>query len=134
MGNAGETVADAYKVTRDQQDAFAAESHQRAAAAHAAGRFKDEILPVSIPQKKGDPLVFDRDESVRADTTAEIRCAPEARVQEGRHGDRRQCAAGERRRRGARRDGGRACATTRPASRWRASSRKQPAASSPRCC
>jgi acetyl-CoA C-acetyltransferase len=71
MGNAGETVADCFKVTRDQQDAFAAESHQRAAAAHAAGKFRDEILPVSIPQKKGDPLVFDRDESVRADTTVE---------------------------------------------------------------
>jgi acetyl-CoA C-acetyltransferase len=70
MGNAGETVADAYKVTREQQDAFAAESHRRAAAAQAAGKFKDEILPVSIPQKKGDPLVFDHDESVRTDTTA----------------------------------------------------------------
>jgi acetyl-CoA C-acetyltransferase len=71
MGNAGECVADAYKVTREQQDKFAAESHQKAAAAHAAGRFKDEILPVSIPQKKGEPIVFDRDESVRADTTPE---------------------------------------------------------------
>jgi acetyl-CoA C-acetyltransferase len=71
MGNAGETVADCFKVTRDQQDLFAAASHQRAAAAHAAGKFKAEILPVSIPQKKGDPLIFDRDESVRADTTVE---------------------------------------------------------------
>src|SRR5262245_4610388 len=71
MGNAGETVADCFKVTRDQQDAFAAESHRRAAAAHAASKFSDEILPVSIPQKKGDPLIFDRDESVRADTTVE---------------------------------------------------------------
>ena len=71
MGNAGECVADAYKVTREQQDAFAAESHQKAAAAHTAGRFKDETLPVSIPQKTGEPVVFDRDESVRADTTAE---------------------------------------------------------------
>ena len=72
MGNAGETVAETYKVTREQQDSFAAESHQRAAAAHTDGRFKDEILPVSIPQKKGDPLVFDRDESVRGETTAEV--------------------------------------------------------------
>ena len=71
MGNAGECVADVYRVTREQQDAYAAESHQKAAAAHAAGKFKDEILPVSIPQKKGDPIVFDRDESVRADTTSE---------------------------------------------------------------
>ena len=71
MGNAGETVADCYKITREQQDTFAALSHQRAAAAHTAGKFKEEMLPVSIPQKKGDPLIFDRDESVRADTTAE---------------------------------------------------------------
>jgi len=71
MGNAGETVADAFKVTRDEQDQFSVESHQKAAAAHAAGAFTAEMLPVSIPQKKGDPLVFDRDESVRADTTAE---------------------------------------------------------------
>lgn len=71
MGNAGETVAETYKVTRDEQDRYSVESHKKAAAAHAGGAFKDEMLPVSIPQKKGDPLVFDRDESVRADTTAE---------------------------------------------------------------
>ncbi|HXG88981.1 MAG TPA: acetyl-CoA C-acetyltransferase [Vicinamibacterales bacterium] len=71
MGNAGETVADAYNVTREQQDAFAAESHRRAVAAHAGGKFTDEILPVPIPQKKGDPILFDRDEAVRADTTPE---------------------------------------------------------------
>jgi acetyl-CoA C-acetyltransferase len=71
MGNAGEVVAECFKVTREQQDAFAASSHQRAAAAHASGKFKAEMLPVSIPQKKGDPLIFDRDESVRAETTAE---------------------------------------------------------------
>jgi acetyl-CoA C-acetyltransferase len=71
MGNAGECVADAYKVSRDQQDAFAAESHQRAATAQRTGKFKDEILPVSNPQKKGDPIVFAHDETVRADTTAE---------------------------------------------------------------
>jgi acetyl-CoA C-acetyltransferase len=72
MGNAGELVAESYKVSREQQDAFAAESHRRAAAAHDAGRFRDELLPVSIPQKKGDAVVFDRDESVRADTTADV--------------------------------------------------------------
>jgi acetyl-CoA C-acetyltransferase len=71
MGNAGETVAECFKVTRDQQDAFAAESHRRAAAAHAAGKFAEEIHAVTIPQKKGEPLIFDRDESVRADTTVE---------------------------------------------------------------
>ncbi|MEO7135782.1 MAG: acetyl-CoA C-acetyltransferase [Vicinamibacterales bacterium] len=72
MGNAGETVADVYKVTRDQQDQYSVESHQKAAAAASGGKFKDEILPVTIPQKKGDPLVFDRDESVRGDTTADV--------------------------------------------------------------
>ncbi len=71
MGNAGETVAEAYKVTRDAQDCFAVESHRKAAAAHTAGKFAAEILPVSIPQKKGEPIEFDRDESVRADTTPE---------------------------------------------------------------
>jgi acetyl-CoA C-acetyltransferase len=71
MGNAGETVADVFKVTRDEQDQYSVESHQKAAAAQAAGAFKAEMFPVSIPQKKGEPMVFDRDESVRADTTAE---------------------------------------------------------------
>ena len=69
MGNAGETVAECYHVGREAQDAFAARSHAKAAAATAEGRFKDEILPVSIPQKNGTAVVFDRDESIRADTT-----------------------------------------------------------------
>lgn len=72
MGNAGETVADVFKVSRDQQDEYSAGSHQKAAAAQAAGKFAAEILPVSIPQKKGDPIRFAADESVRADTTAEV--------------------------------------------------------------
>jgi acetyl-CoA C-acetyltransferase len=71
MGNAGECVADTYKVTREQQDQYSVESHQKAAAGHSAGKFSAEILPVSIPQRKGDPLVFAKDESVRADTTAD---------------------------------------------------------------
>ncbi|HTM31011.1 MAG TPA: acetyl-CoA C-acetyltransferase [Vicinamibacterales bacterium] len=71
MGNAGETVADVYKVCREEQDRYSVESHQKAAAAQQSGAFKDEILAVQIPQKKGDPLVFDRDESVRAETTIE---------------------------------------------------------------
>ncbi len=69
MGNAGETVASTFKVTREEQDAFAADSHRKAAAAQAAGKFAAEILPVAIPQKKGDPVMFSADESVRADTT-----------------------------------------------------------------
>jgi acetyl-CoA C-acetyltransferase len=72
MGNAGECVADTYKVTREQQDQYSAESHRKAAAAQGAGKFDAEILPVSIPQKKGEPVVFSRDESVRAETTAEV--------------------------------------------------------------
>jgi acetyl-CoA C-acetyltransferase len=71
MGNAGECVAETYKVSREQQDAFSVESHKRAAAAHESGKFKDEMLPVPIPQKKGDPVMFDRDEAVRPDTTIE---------------------------------------------------------------
>ena len=72
MGNAGECVADTYKVTRDQQDQYSAETHKKAAAAQTSGGFDAEILPVSIPQKKGDPFVFAKDESVRAETTADV--------------------------------------------------------------
>jgi acetyl-CoA C-acetyltransferase len=72
MGNAGECVADRYKVTREQQDTYSADSHRKAAAAQSSGKFNDEILPVPIPQKKGDPIIFAKDESVRADTTAEV--------------------------------------------------------------
>jgi acetyl-CoA C-acetyltransferase len=71
MGLSGEVVASEFHVAREAQDAYAAESHRRAAAAIEAGAFRDEILPISIPQKKGAPLVVDRDEPVRADTTAE---------------------------------------------------------------
>jgi len=69
MGNAGETVAETFKVTRDEQDTFAADSHKKAAAAQAAGKFAAELLPVAIPQRKGPPVMFDKDESVRPDTT-----------------------------------------------------------------
>ena len=58
-------------ISRDEQDDLAMKSNQRAAAAIAAGRFADEIVPVSIPQRKGDPLIFDTDEGVRASTTME---------------------------------------------------------------
>jgi acetyl-CoA C-acetyltransferase len=71
MGMSGETVADKFSVTRGEQDAYAAESHCKAAHATKEGWFKDEILPVSIPQRKGDPLVVDTDEPIRPDTTAE---------------------------------------------------------------
>ena len=71
MGNAGEVIATEYNIRRGQQDDYAAESHRRAAAASDAGRFRDEMLAVEIPQKKGAAAVIDRDESIRADTTAE---------------------------------------------------------------
>jgi acetyl-CoA C-acetyltransferase len=72
MGHAGELVATEWKVSRERQDAFAAESHRKAAEATAVGRFAAEILPITIPQKKGDPVVVDRDESIRADTTVAV--------------------------------------------------------------
>ena len=71
MGMTGEHVADLYKVSREDQDAFAAGSHKKAAHAMREGWFADEIIPVSIPQKKGDPLVVSKDENVREDTTPE---------------------------------------------------------------
>src|SRR3954470_18692155 len=72
MGQTAENVAEQYKVSRDDQDAFAVRSQQKAAASQKAGRFDREVVPVSIPQKKGDPKKFDRDEFIRADTTKEI--------------------------------------------------------------
>jgi acetyl-CoA C-acetyltransferase len=71
MGNAGEVVASECGVPREAQDAYAFESHRKAADATAAGRFDAEILPVTIPQKRGDPIVFKHDESIRPDTTLE---------------------------------------------------------------
>jgi acetyl-CoA C-acetyltransferase len=71
MGNAGEVVAERYRVGRQAQDEYAAHSHEKAAKATDSGWFKDEILPISIPQKKGVALIIDRDESIRADTTTE---------------------------------------------------------------
>ncbi len=71
MGMSGEVVAEAYSVGRAEQDAYAAESHRKAAHATREGWFADEILPISIPQKKGAPAVVDRDEAIREDTTAE---------------------------------------------------------------
>ena len=71
MGCTGEVVADEYSISRSQQDEFAVGSHRKAAAAIKAGKFKDEIVPVEIPQKKGAAIVFDTDETVREDTSVE---------------------------------------------------------------
>jgi acetyl-CoA C-acetyltransferase len=71
MGITGEKVAEKYSVSRGEMDAYAAESHRRAAEATEAGKFRREIVPIEIAQKKGAPLVIDRDEPIRPDTTAE---------------------------------------------------------------
>jgi acetyl-CoA C-acetyltransferase len=71
MGSAGEVVAEHYKVRRDAQDDYAAKSHQKAARATDEGAFKDEILAIEIPQKTGAPVVVDRDEAIRPETTVE---------------------------------------------------------------
>ena len=67
MGMTGEAVASRYGVSRADQDAYAVRSHKKAAQATRDGAFDAEIVPVSIPQKKGDPVVLDRDETVRED-------------------------------------------------------------------
>jgi 3-oxoadipyl-CoA thiolase len=71
LGETAECVADDWSVSRERQDAFALASQQRAAAAIAAGRFDGQLVPVSIPQRRGDPVVVSRDEHPRPDTTAE---------------------------------------------------------------
>ena len=72
MGITAENVAKLHGITREAQDALALGSQQKAAAAQDAGKFKDEIVPVSIPQKKGDALVFDTDEFINRKSTAEV--------------------------------------------------------------
>jgi acetyl-CoA acetyltransferase family protein len=78
MGETAENVAEKYQISRDEQDAFALRSHQRAVAAQRAGYFTAEILPVALPQKKGEPGIFAADEGPRADTSLEklARLAP----------------------------------------------------------
>ncbi len=71
MGITAENVAKAHGISREAQDALALASQQKAAAAQEAGRFKDEIVGISIPQRKGDPLVFDTDEFINKKTSAE---------------------------------------------------------------
>jgi acetyl-CoA C-acetyltransferase len=71
MGRTAENVAELHGVSREDQDAFALESQRRAGAAMTAGWFKDEVVPVVIPRKKGDPLVFDTEEHPRPETTLE---------------------------------------------------------------
>ena len=71
LGETAEVVGDRWQVAREDQDAFALASQRHAVAAQEAGRFEDQIVPVTIPQRKGDPIVVDRDEHPRADSSAE---------------------------------------------------------------
>ena len=75
MGMTGEHVAEMYHVGREAQDTYAVESHRKAAQATREGWFKDEIVPIEVPQKKGAALVIDRDEPIREDTTVEALAA-----------------------------------------------------------
>jgi acetyl-CoA C-acetyltransferase len=83
MGNTGEVVAEKYRVTRAEQDEYALNSHRKAVAAIKAGRFKDEILPIEVPQKKGPALVIDTDEPVREDTSLEALATLKPAFKEG---------------------------------------------------
>ncbi len=71
MGITAENLCDRYAISREEQDTFSAQSQQKAAAAIEAGVFKDEIVPIAIPQRKGEPIIFDTDEYVKTGTTAD---------------------------------------------------------------
>lgn len=71
MGNTGEVVSEKYHIGRNEQDEYAYNSHRKAKEAREAGRFAGEIVPIEIPQRKGDPVTFESDETIRDDTTVE---------------------------------------------------------------
>lgn len=83
MGETAENVAERFGITREEQDAFALESQRRAAAAMTSGRFRDEIVPVVIPNRRGAPVVVDTDEHPRPDTTADALAALEPAFRQG---------------------------------------------------
>jgi acetyl-CoA acyltransferase len=83
MPETGENVAEDFKISREDQDAFALRSQQRAAKAQAEGRFAKEIVPVTIPQRKGDPVIVEHDEHIRASTTIEALAKLRAPFREG---------------------------------------------------
>jgi acetyl-CoA acyltransferase len=85
LGESAELIADKHKITREQQDEFALASHQKAARAQSEGLFDAELAPVSIPQRKGEPVVFGADECVRADASlaAMAKLKPSFRTSEG---------------------------------------------------
>lgn len=71
MGDAAEFIAEEYEITRQEQDVYALESHKKAVTAQETGKFKSEIVPVTVPQPKGEPKIIDRDEGPRPDTSLE---------------------------------------------------------------
>ena len=71
MGNTGEVVSEKYQIGRNEQDEYAYNSHRKAMEARDAGRFDEEIVPIEIPQRKKDPITFDKDETIRDDTSVE---------------------------------------------------------------
>ncbi|WP_327319249.1 thiolase family protein [Streptomyces sp. NBC_01235] len=85
LGESAELIADKHKISREQQDEFALASHRKAAAAQEAGLFDAELAPVSIPRRKGDPVVFGADECVRADASLEAmaKLRPSFRTEDG---------------------------------------------------
>ena len=120
MGETAENVAERWGVSRERQDAFALESQQRAVAAIEAGRFDDQIVPVEVPQRRGEPIVVTRDEHPRADTSLEALAAPAAGLPAGRRlRHRRQQLRDQRRRvgRAGRRGGTRPRARAPPMAR-----------------
>ncbi|MAO02112.1 MAG: 3-oxoadipyl-CoA thiolase [Flavobacteriales bacterium] len=72
MGQTAENLAEKYNITREDQDLFAFNSQRKASRAQERGRFKDEIVSVKIPQRKGDPIIFDKDEFIRPNTSLEV--------------------------------------------------------------
>ncbi len=100
MGETAENIYAETGISREAQDAFALRSHQRAIAAIDSGKFAEEIVPVPIPQKGGEPLLVTTDERPRRDTTLEVAEAPQAVLPQGRHGHCGQLLRAERRRRG----------------------------------
>ena len=100
MGTTAENVAEKYQITREQQDQFAAASQRKAGEAMKAGRFKDEIAPVTVKGRKGETVVISDDEYPKPETTDEVLAEAPPGLQQDRHGDRRQRLRHQRRRRG----------------------------------
>ena len=127
MGETAENVAERWEVGRDLQDAFALASQQKAVAAIEAGRFDDQIVPITVPQRKGDPVVVSRDEHPRADTSERGPGATQAGVPRRRDGHGRQQLRDQRRRVGgaARRGGAGARARPRAAGPRRLDGRRR---------